>query len=203
MGSWVRLFVTYIHLRFWIFMDCEVLDCVCSLYSLEKVGWINWWRLSKFWVLQHGKKSNVWILITQSSSSLKSKLIPGTRQVHSWHCLKTSWEYDFFHSRPSSFSRTLQSDSLLCSTPQVFHKRMPPEAVDLVSRLLQYSPNLRCSAVCFLSCLCLAVFPHFFGCKSNFLVQSRKECTDFNPQELFKLQFMSSLAATPKSGKFV
>lgn len=30
---------------------------------------------------------------------------------------------------------------------KVFHKRMPPEAVDLVSRLLQYSPNLRCSAV--------------------------------------------------------
>jgi serine/threonine protein kinase len=86
---------------------------------------------------------------------------------------------------------------------KVFHKRMPPEAVDLVSRLLQYSPNLRCSAVCFLSCLCLAVFPHFFGCKSNFLVQSRKGCTDFNPQELFKLQFMLSLAATPESGKFV
>ncbi|KAH7666572.1 glycogen synthase kinase 3 beta protein [Dioscorea alata] len=30
---------------------------------------------------------------------------------------------------------------------KIFHKRMPPEAVDLVSRLLQYSPNLRCSAV--------------------------------------------------------
>lgn len=33
------------------------------------------------------------------------------------------------------------------SVDQIFHKRMPPEAVDLVSRLLQYSPNLRCSAV--------------------------------------------------------
>ncbi|CAN0904260.1 Shaggy-related protein kinase epsilon [Linum grandiflorum] len=30
---------------------------------------------------------------------------------------------------------------------KIFHKRMPPEAVDLVSRLLQYSPNLRCTAV--------------------------------------------------------
>ncbi|KAK6159775.1 hypothetical protein DH2020_003156 [Rehmannia glutinosa] len=29
---------------------------------------------------------------------------------------------------------------------KIFHKRMPPEAVDLVSRLLQYSPNLRCTA---------------------------------------------------------
>ncbi|MCL7022599.1 hypothetical protein MKW94_015779 [Papaver nudicaule] len=29
----------------------------------------------------------------------------------------------------------------------IFHKRMPPEAVDLVARLLQYSPNLRSTAV--------------------------------------------------------
>ncbi|ERM98330.1 hypothetical protein AMTR_s00170p00028260 [Amborella trichopoda] len=30
---------------------------------------------------------------------------------------------------------------------KVFHKRMPPEAIDLASRLLQYSPNLRCTAL--------------------------------------------------------
>ncbi|GMH28013.1 hypothetical protein Nepgr_029856 [Nepenthes gracilis] len=30
---------------------------------------------------------------------------------------------------------------------KIFHKGMPPEAVDLVSRLLQYSPNLRCTAL--------------------------------------------------------
>ncbi|KAI7750372.1 hypothetical protein M8C21_014698 [Ambrosia artemisiifolia] len=30
---------------------------------------------------------------------------------------------------------------------KIFHKRTPPEAVDLVSRLLQYSPNLRCNAL--------------------------------------------------------
>ncbi|KAL8191963.1 hypothetical protein R6Q57_028084 [Mikania cordata] len=30
---------------------------------------------------------------------------------------------------------------------KIFHKRMPPEAVDLVSRLLQYSPNLRSTAL--------------------------------------------------------
>ncbi|GER48852.1 protein kinase superfamily protein, partial [Striga asiatica] len=29
---------------------------------------------------------------------------------------------------------------------KVFHKRIPPEAVDLVSRLLQYSPTLRFTA---------------------------------------------------------
>ncbi|KAK4748978.1 hypothetical protein SAY87_026427 [Trapa incisa] len=30
---------------------------------------------------------------------------------------------------------------------KIFHKHMPPEAVDLVSRLLQYSPSLRCTAL--------------------------------------------------------
>ncbi|KAG6666773.1 shaggy-related protein kinase epsilon-like [Carya illinoinensis] len=30
---------------------------------------------------------------------------------------------------------------------KIFQKRMPPEAVDLVSRLLQYSPSLRCTAL--------------------------------------------------------
>ncbi|KAL4603894.1 hypothetical protein ACB092_10G156100 [Castanea dentata] len=30
---------------------------------------------------------------------------------------------------------------------KIFHKRVPPEAVDLVSRLLQYSPNLRTTAL--------------------------------------------------------
>eukprot|EP01018_Ginkgo_biloba_P001036 Gb_21469 [translate_table: standard] len=30
---------------------------------------------------------------------------------------------------------------------KVFHKRVPTEAVDLISRLLQYSPNLRCNAL--------------------------------------------------------
>ncbi|KAJ6404594.1 hypothetical protein OIU84_012709 [Salix udensis] len=30
---------------------------------------------------------------------------------------------------------------------KIFHKQMPPEAVDLVSRLLQYSPNMRCTAL--------------------------------------------------------
>ncbi|XP_073001365.1 shaggy-related protein kinase epsilon-like [Typha latifolia] len=30
---------------------------------------------------------------------------------------------------------------------KLFHKRLPPEAADLVSRLLQYSPNLRCTAL--------------------------------------------------------
>ena len=44
---------------------------------------------------------------------------------------------------------SLSSEYMNCS--QIFYKRMPPEAVDLVSRLLQYSPNLRCTAVSALS----------------------------------------------------
>ncbi|CAA2959482.1 shaggy-related kinase alpha [Olea europaea subsp. europaea] len=43
---------------------------------------------------------------------------------------------------------------------KIFHKRIPPEAVDLVSRLLQYSPYLRCTAFNFFTftfsnCWCL------------------------------------------------
>uniref|UniRef100_A0A453MGC8 Protein kinase domain-containing protein n=1 Tax=Aegilops tauschii subsp. strangulata TaxID=200361 RepID=A0A453MGC8_AEGTS len=30
---------------------------------------------------------------------------------------------------------------------QVFQKKLPPEAMDLVSRFLQYSPDLRCTAM--------------------------------------------------------
>jgi serine/threonine protein kinase len=52
---------------------------------------------------------------------------------------------------------------------KVFHKRMPPEAVDLVSRLLQYSPNLRCNAVCVLFWLCLTVLPISVNGMSTFL----------------------------------
>ncbi|XLS90511.1 hypothetical protein HN51_066519, partial [Arachis hypogaea] len=29
----------------------------------------------------------------------------------------------------------------------IFHKKMPPEAIDLTSWLLQYSPSLRCTAL--------------------------------------------------------
>ncbi|XP_047263553.1 glycogen synthase kinase-3 homolog MsK-3 isoform X2 [Capsicum annuum] len=45
---------------------------------------------------------------------------------------------------------------------KIFHKRIPPEVVDLVSRLLQYSPNLRCSAVSATSSR--SIF-FFLGCK--------------------------------------
>ncbi|RDY04939.1 Shaggy-related protein kinase eta, partial [Mucuna pruriens] len=31
--------------------------------------------------------------------------------------------------------------------PQIFHEKMPPEAIDLTARLLQYSPGLRCTAL--------------------------------------------------------
>jgi hypothetical protein len=53
---------------------------------------------------------------------------------------------------------------LRCYNFQIFHKRMPPEAVDLVSRLLQYSPSLRCTAVRKL--FSLFIFPEF--CQNEF-----------------------------------
>ncbi|VAH74304.1 unnamed protein product [Triticum turgidum subsp. durum] len=34
---------------------------------------------------------------------------------------------------------------------KIFHKRMPAEAIDLASRLLQYSPNLRCTVMSYVS----------------------------------------------------
>ncbi|KAH9618243.1 hypothetical protein KSS87_001647 [Heliosperma pusillum] len=65
---------------------------------------------------------------------------------------------------------------------KVFHKRMPHEAVDLVSRLLQYSPNLRCTAL-------EACAHHFFDdlrepnvCLSN--GKPLPPLFNFTPQEL-------------------
>ena len=43
---------------------------------------------------------------------------------------------------------------------QVFQKRLPPEAVDLVCRFFQYSPNLRCTAVSLMYpsfCFCFSI----------------------------------------------
>ena len=33
------------------------------------------------------------------------------------------------------------------SETMIFHKHTPPEVIDLVCKLLQYSPNLRCTVV--------------------------------------------------------
>lgn len=59
---------------------------------------------------------------------------------------------------PDCFCFTI---SLFLFLQQIFHKRMPPEAVDLVSRLLQYSPNLRCTAVSIAIFLYLDVVRYF------------------------------------------
>ncbi|WOL10030.1 shaggy-related protein kinase epsilon isoform X1 [Canna indica] len=63
-----------------------------------------------------------------------------------------------------------------------FHKRMPPEGVDLVSRLFQYSPDLRCTA--------LEACAHpFFDCLRNPNIRLPNghplpPLFDFTPQEL-------------------
>lgn len=65
---------------------------------------------------------------------------------------------------------------------KVFNKRMPPEAVDLVSRLLQYSPNLRCTALE----ACAHPFFNELRDPNTRLPNGRPlpPLFDFNPQEL-------------------
>ncbi|XP_038976658.1 shaggy-related protein kinase alpha-like [Phoenix dactylifera] len=56
----------------------------------------------------------------------------------------------FFCFFPVFFDLSSPAKSATKSSPishYIFHKRMPPEAVDPVSRLLQYSPNLRSTAL--------------------------------------------------------
>lgn len=70
-------------------------------------------------------------------------------KAHPWHkvCLPLvvpSWN-NFWQLFTTSWVRF--NGSWHGSPRQVFNKRMPPEAIDLASRLLQYSPSLRCTAV--------------------------------------------------------
>ena len=74
-------------------------------------------------------------------------------KAHPWHkvtaFLVTSFCFCLITVLPRAFllgGRALMH-LVQRSMVQVFHKRMPPEAIDLASRLLQYSPSLRCTAV--------------------------------------------------------
>ena len=57
------------------------------------------------------------------------------------------WKNLFFVLQKPIINIDIEFLALILGFLQMFHKRMPPEAVDLVSRLLQYSPNLRFTAV--------------------------------------------------------
>lgn len=73
------------------------------------------------------------------------------------------WSYDPILDSFLQFLGTPTREEICCVNPsyndfrfpqqkahpwhKVFHKRMPPEAIDLTSRLLQYSPSLRCTAL--------------------------------------------------------
>ncbi|KAJ6830510.1 shaggy-related protein kinase alpha-like [Iris pallida] len=82
---------------------------------------------------------------------------------------------------------------------KIFQKRMPPEAVDLVSRLLQYSPNLRCTA--------LEACAHpFFDELRNENTQLPNGCSfpplfDFTTQELSGASLEVIQRLTPESMK--
>lgn len=90
--------------------------------------------LFRFLEHQRVKKSSVWIQITSSSSSSKSKLTAGTRW-ESW-AMFLYIRYIFWWHIKKLVAATLHCTDF-----------MPPEAVELVSTLLQYSPNLRCTVV--------------------------------------------------------
>ena len=73
-------------------------------------------------------------------------------KAHPWHKVSSRFLADhFFFLSPKTWHSAFIPLHLLCE--QIFHKRTPPEAVDLVSRLLQYSPSLRCTAVSLLPVL--------------------------------------------------
>ncbi|KAJ8429983.1 hypothetical protein Cgig2_032821 [Carnegiea gigantea] len=56
--------------------------------------------------------------------------------------------YTFYFPAPSKVGAVREADSQNSSFPlQVFQKRLPPEAVDLICRFFQYSPSLRCTAL--------------------------------------------------------
>lgn len=109
------------------------------ILTLSHMG--TWSRtFYRFLALQLVKKFDAWIQIIRILGFLRLKLTLGTRYT----------VFCFF----SDMLISLRLSSLLnfgiwswSSVFQVFQKRMPPEAIDLASRLLQYSPSLRCTAV--------------------------------------------------------
>lgn len=103
--------------------------------------------------------------------------------------ISSHWKWTFQEAQfstvvPSfSFSFTIdnwslkRTDSVLFH--QVFQKRLPPEAVDLVCRFFQYSPNLRCTAVCFHSLFPLPfIFPTLLHSPDSPFTRE-SSCSDF------------------------
>ena len=79
-------------------------------------------------------------------------------------------EYESFKSMIFFYlvSLLLHEWSFVVLYHQVFQKRLPPEAVDLLCRFFQYSPNLRCTAVSdpwFCALRCVIYFPIDSGSK--------------------------------------
>jgi len=103
--------------------------CLDNLYSPENQVLTNWWRSSRFLVPLHEIRSEPWTPITWSISFPRSSRIPSPRYV-----IFLVFE-DFLTCR-ADFS----------SQYQVFRKASP-EAIDLISRLLEYTPTQRLSAI--------------------------------------------------------
>ncbi|KAH0463514.1 hypothetical protein IEQ34_008096 [Dendrobium chrysotoxum] len=68
-------------------------------------------------------------------TSIANKKVLGTPTTEEIKCMNPNYtEFKFPQIKPHSWSK-------------VFNKRMPPEAVDFISKLLQYSPKLRLTAL--------------------------------------------------------
>ncbi|KAG7026015.1 Shaggy-related protein kinase theta [Cucurbita argyrosperma subsp. argyrosperma] len=67
-------------------------------------------------------------------------------KAHPWHKVSCISVLNFVAISFDSIVMRVEISFKLCNL-QIFHMRMPAEAIDLVSRLLQYSPNLRFTAL--------------------------------------------------------
>ncbi|KAG9143387.1 hypothetical protein Leryth_017775 [Lithospermum erythrorhizon] len=71
----------------------------------------------------------------------------GTPTREEIRCMNPNYnDFRFSKNEDSTFHLSF-SHHFLYTAAQIFHKRMPPEAIDLASRLLQYSPSLRYTAL--------------------------------------------------------
>ena len=134
-------------------------------------GFMNW----KFWSFSFWKYSSLFLLYIGTwdpysggnqmyESQLHGVQIStnqGSSLAQSEHASLQAHRCSMTNDKDVLWAIWELSEPYLLST-QIFYKRMPPEAVDLVSRLLQYSPNLRCNAVSIFYLCTVVVFVYFF-----------------------------------------
>lgn len=113
----------------------------------------------RYWEHQPERKSSAWTQTIQNSN------FPRLKHTHGIRSLAFSSKFIVISVDLFLFLLVLLwgwNSHWSCNL-QIFHMRMPAEAIDLVSRLLQYSPNLRCTAVRIFTYLNVTLF--LWNCK--------------------------------------